>query len=409
MNVLHVIQRYPPALGGAEAWCRGLARWQVARGDAVTVLTCRATTDDQLWSDPPHHAGACAVGSSDVDGGVQVVRCAVAAPFGPAGQRLCERLHVPMLARAHSPELYGHLLRRARAVDVVHAHAVPGPHVFAAWIAARVARRPFVLTPLFHAGDVEHESRAVRRLIRAADALVAITAAEVHALTGRGVDSARVILATNALDDLPPVPPAADIRATLGVARDRALLVFLGRKGPTKGLGILLEALAHLRHTPPPLLVLAGPSTEWWRACLSGHPAAPVVDLPPLSESTKAALLAACDLLVLPSRHESFGGVFLEAWRAGTPVVGADIPSVREVIGDAGWLFRPDDAVDLARRIDDVLADPDGRRASVRRARARLENEFTWARVGAAVEAAYERALAPRTAPRAASARRVSC
>src|SRR2546427_2530159 len=47
----------------------------------------------------------------------------------------------------------GRVLREARRAAAVHAHWAPGLHALAAWIAARAARRPFVLTPHFHAGD----------------------------------------------------------------------------------------------------------------------------------------------------------------------------------------------------------------------------------------------------------------
>ena len=122
-------------------------------------------------------------------------------------------------------------------------------------------------------------------------------------------------------------------------------------------------------------------------------------DLPVLSESAKSALLAASDLLVQPSRHEAFGIVFLEAWAVGTPVLGADIPAVREVIGDAGALFRADDAGHLASSIDAVLADRERARRLAERGRQRIRALHTWEHVGPAVMAAYPRTQAGNLAP----------
>lgn len=410
MRVLHVIQRYPPALGGAEGWCRGLARRQAARGDTVTVLATRAVTDDELWRDPPHAPTSCAVGPCDLDDGVRVVRCPVAPPLGPAGRRLLPRLGVPMLSRAHSPELYGRLLANAPHADVIHAHAVPGPHVFAARIVARIARRPFVLTPFLHPDDDEHASRAVGSVLRAAGAVVAMTRAEAGMLETRGVSRARIVGGTNALEPLDaPIAPRSAVRDALAIPSERPLLVFVGRKSASKGLDVLLDALGRVGHRPAPILVLVGPTTEWFRDLLAAHPAAVSVrDVPPLSEEAKAAVIGASDLLVLPSARESFGGVFLEAWRAGTPVVGADVPSVREVIGDAGALFRPGDAAALAVRIDEALDDPRGALAAAERGRARLGTEFTWTRVGTAVDAAYAIAGATPSSARASATRGLS-
>ena len=100
-----------------------------------------------------------------------------------------------------------------------------------------------------------------------------------------------------------------------------------------------------------------------------------------------------------PSRHEAFGIVFLEAWAVGTPVLGADIPALREVIGGAGALFRAEDADHLARSIDEVLADPEHARRLVERGRQRIRALHTWDQVGPAVMAAYPRMQAGDLAP----------
>ena len=155
-----------------------------------------------------------------------------------------------------------------------------------------------------------------------------------------------------------------------------------------------------VKHQPPPILALAGPSTEWFQRVLREAPCPERIrDLPALSEIAKGALLAASDLLVQPSRHEAFGIVFLEAWAVGTPVLGADIPAVREVIGDAGTLFRAEDAGHLARSIDEVLADPEHARRLAERGGQRIRALHTWDHVGPAVMAAYPKMQAGHLAP----------
>ena len=65
-----------------------------------------------------------------------------------------------------------------------------------------------------------------------------------------------------------------------------------------------------------------------------------------------AALLAAADLLVCPSRHEPLGNVVIEAWSARRPVVAAAADGPRELIisGRDGLLVPPEDPSALARR-----------------------------------------------------------
>ena len=411
MRILHVVQRYPPAIGGAETWCAGLARWQAAQGHAVEVLTLRAIHDDELWGDTDPRPLPTAVGASDQDEGVHVSRCVPARPVGPAFQRVLDLVGLPTFTRTNSPELYGRVLRRVPRVDIVHAHAIPGPHAFVAWLASRLARRPFVLVPHFHAGQAQHEQRAVRALLRRADAVIAVTEAEEEALVARGVAPARITRASNALDVAALPRPAAalgEVRAALRIPAGSPLVAFVGRKHRTKDLDVLLAAMPLVQHRPTPVLALAGPSTDWFEELKRRAPLDHVRDLPSLSEAAKMALLAAADVLVLPSRAEAFGIVFLEAWAAGTPVLGADIPTVREVIGDGGLTFRGGDPADLAARIDDLLSGTSSADL-VARGRARVTALHTWPRVGRAVHAAYARAAANRPARRAALRRGWSC
>jgi glycosyltransferase involved in cell wall biosynthesis len=100
------------------------------------------------------------------------------------------------------------------------------------------------------------------------------------------------------------------------------------------------------------------------------------------------ALIAASDLVVVPSEEEGFGAPVLEAMAAGTPVVASRIGALAEVVGDAGVLVERDvDALVDAIRL--VLSDPEP--WSVRgRDRAR---EFTIEISGSALHDAYREAI----------------
>ena len=96
-------------------------------------------------------------------------------------------------------------------------------------------------------------------------------------------------------------------------------------------------------------------------AMVAGATAASISQLARL-RSTSAArrqAYARCDVVLVPSRAESFGRVVAEAMLNAIPVVAADIPALREVLGgDAGVLFRPGDASDAARAVSQLVADP---------------------------------------------------
>src|SRR5207244_3534081 len=99
----------------------------------------------------------------------------------------------------------------------------------------------------------------------------------------------------------PPSVRREEVRAALGVAWDAALLCFLGRKSVNKSLDVLLAALPLLATRPRPVLVIAGPDTAWYRELRACQRTDGVIDVPALTEEAKGSLLAAADLLVLPS------------------------------------------------------------------------------------------------------------
>ena len=61
------------------------------------------------------------------------------------------------------------------------------------------------------------------------------------------------------------------------------------------------------------------------------------------------------DILAMPSHWEGFGLTAAEAMAAGVPVVGSDVPGLREVIGDAGLLFPVNDDDALRRSVQTIL------------------------------------------------------
>ena len=90
-----------------------------------------------------------------------------------------------------------------------------------------------------------------------------------------------------------------------------------------------------------------------------------------------AALYRNCRAFVFPSTVETFGNPLLEAMAAGAPVATSKTAAMPEVIGDCGLLFDPDDADDMAARIEELLADPALCRELGAKAASRAQS-FTW-------------------------------
>jgi glycogen synthase len=186
----------------------------------------------------------------------------------------------------------------------------------------------------------------------------------------------------------------AAARARCAPRGERTLLYF-GRLEYEKGAHDLLAALPRIRRRHPGTrLLLAGEGTQ--RAVLEERARAhrvrrSVSFLGYLPDDDLAALLAAVDAVVLPSRYEPFGIVALEAAAAGAPLVASTAGGLGEVVldGETGLSFEPGDVVGLAAAVGAVLDDPAAAARRAVAARARLASDFDWATIAAATADVY--------------------
>src|SRR5690606_18672524 len=116
-----------------------------------------------------------------------------------------------------------------------------------------------------------------------------------------------------------------------------------------------------------------------------------------LTPSGVAWWLARAAIYALPARYEPFGLSALEAALAGCALVLGDIPSLREVWGDAALYVPPDQPDELGRALRRLIDDPDQRAVLARRAHARALT-YTPAAMGRAYLTAYQDLIAGRLA-----------
>ena len=174
-----------------------------------------------------------------------------------------------------------------------------------------------------------------------------------------------------------PAVPRASFDTPEGVP----LALALGRLHPNKAFDMLLGALALV---PEVHLWLAGEGELRQTLALQARALGVASRVRFLGwRDDTAALLAACDFLVCPSRREPLGNVVIEAWAAGRPVVAAASEGPRALIADdeTGLLAPIDDARALSSAMRRVAADGALRERLAAAGRAAYDAEFSEARV----------------------------
>lgn len=138
---------------------------------------------------------------------------------------------------------------------------------------------------------------------------------------------------------------------------NRKLVLFIGRKSHAKGYHSLRDAIAALnRRGMLVTLVSIGRGLEPPSSPLPGEIE---LDLGAADDATKHDALAACNVFALPSKAESFGIVYVEAWAYGKPVICGAAPASRELVKrHSGGITTDGTAGEVSQAIANLLSSP---------------------------------------------------
>ncbi len=395
MRIAWFTHRYHPCVGGAENYGRAMVRRFVAAGHETEVITSDA---HDLWyftDRARRRVDAPAV--SQVDGGT-VRRFPVKhIPMQRyLGRLLSYAPHWPTRCRSASymPILPG--IERVRGgYDAVFAVGFPYTvFSFAALQTARAAGAPLILTPFLHLATPDdpyrkHYTRPHQiRLLASSHTIIVQTRLEADAVAEWGIPTSKILILGMAVEhaEVTGGNPRT-LRERLEIPDGRQTIGHLATLDPNKGSTDLIRAVARLNQSRPEpaaiYLIMAGPSSpdfERFLAELPGGAPAWLKLLGPLPLHERADLFAAIDLFSMPSRTDSFGIVFLEAWANGLPVVAAAAGGVPEVVrhGETGLLVPFGDVDQLTSSLAELLANPAKAKAFGAAGKALVNQGYTW-------------------------------
>ena len=370
--------------GGMNVYVRELVSALSQAGVECTTYTRRTRSDqpDVVQVEPGHRVVHVAAGALDLS---KEQLPSVLAEFG---------------------DRVLHHLRTDSPVDVVHAN-----YFLSGIVAHRIKHEldlPFVST--FHTlakvkaegGDLEPEwrHRAEQEIISCADAIcVSCTEEESQFRRLYGATKGRIEIVAPGVEHAFFAPgERSGARNALGLPVDVPVLLFVGRIQPLKAPDLAVRALAQLRRRDALLLIVGGASGQDGDGELARLQK--LVDelgltdqvhfVPPQPHHILSTYYRAADVVVVPSRSESFGLVALEASACGIPVVAAAVGGLLTLVdhGETGYLVPDRDPALFAHYLREIIDHPSHAAALGARGAERAKR-YTWGFAAARLRRVY--------------------
>jgi alpha-maltose-1-phosphate synthase len=424
MRTVHLLRKYVPAeWGGTETAVQRLLAG-LREHDVESIVYCprirQNSEKDPIAAD-----------------GHRIERFSAFVPtLGISAQR--KRQIVSVGGNLMSLDILPRLLRE-KDISVVHTHAL-GRIGGIGRLAARLRGAPLVVT--IHGGvlDLPPEIKnsfnepvggwewgkifglllQSRRLLGDADAIVTCNENEARLLREQ-YPGKRVVVQPHGvpLDIYEPDRREPAFKAFPQI-RGKQILLSVGRIDPVKNQSWLIEQMSPVfQKFPRAILVLAGAVTDETygeklrqrikvlgmedRVILTGG-------LPP-NDPRLIGLYQAADVLLLPSKSETFGLVILEAWATGTMVLSTRTSGACTLIEDGrnGWLFDLDQPETFHQPLAQALSNSDAARRVLRRGGHEVHTQYNLTALAGRMKALYQELIEEKNAIRNPARRRHEC
>jgi len=341
--------RYPPAPGGAETVVKAYSEGLRDLGHDVEVIT----TD--LYTETPFVKKEM---PSEVNG-INVTRHKAYTVSGEAHYVLAPGMVKSFLSKE---------------ADVIHTHSYGYFQNHAGWIRERFQSTPWVITPHFHPswsmwGGAKrktlrefYDTVVGKGTMETADLITCVSKHERDMLVseiGLSEDNIKIIYNGINWKDWEVLPDKNIFRKAYPEISEKFVL-FAGRLATNKGLSDLISAMELIDDEYVDLVITGADmglgkklekeaSEKGVKMHRLGH----------IDDETYRSVLAAAEMLVLPSEYEAFGIVLLEAAAAETAVIGTNVGGIPEAMSpnSNGLIVEYNDVPNLSKSIATLLED----------------------------------------------------
>ncbi|MBA7518935.1 D-inositol-3-phosphate glycosyltransferase [subsurface metagenome] len=392
MKILIVSHNYFPAIGGTEKKIKEISERLVKSGEEVTVFSSNAqTTEAYIHPEipllPPNSASI---------NGVRVRRFPVYQGMRPllnsVHRHFCKhelRFNDIVKVIWNGPIIFNmvpHILKEK--ADIIVAIPFPFLNMYYAYIAKKIRGIPMAIIPCLHTEDVwAFDRRIMYKVLSDTEMILANTDYERNYLITNGVKKERISIlgdGINPQDFNRSNPQEFRRRYDIGNA---PVVLFVGRKEEGKGIDTLVDSMSMVwRKIPQAKLIVAGIRTYYSKviekkvSSLDARERRNIILIDNFEDSEKPDLFASADVFAMPSKVESFGITYLEAWASGKPVIGCRIGAVASLIneGKDGLLVEYGNQQELGSAILKLLTYGDLKRKLGENGRKKACEEYTW-------------------------------
>lgn len=257
---------------------------------------------------------------------------------------------------------------------------------------------PLVLTPFYHSALFGEENPGLRQIIKRADEVMVMTDYEKKIMIRHGQASDRVTVIPLGIDPAEMAGAKADRFRKKYQLSDKFIVLFAGTKCFDKGAITTLRAIRTLVNEcssrPVTLVTIGGAQPDWSRE-IRPDDRRFLLDLPYVPVSEKTDAFAAADVLCMPSRADSFGLTYLEAWLLRKPVIGARIGATPDVVDDGrnGKLISFGQEKELVQAIKFFMVNPEIAKRYGEAGYDKVISQYNWDRVADKLMTIYKKIL----------------
>ncbi len=395
MRILHVSQMYYPAIGGNEIHIKELSEKLVELGEDVTVFSSNALCTSQFG----FYSKNIDILPRENTGKVNIRRFAINyrlhwflfrfIPQIRGGYRLINIIFkdaLDLVSRGpFVPKMIWEIIRfKPDLVMVLNLGSSPS---YFCYLAKKIRRFPLVVIPTLHIGYKWTEAPIIYEIMKSSDLILALTEYEKNYLVKKEIDANKIaVIGVGINPSNFTVKDGMLFRKKFKLKKE-PIIAFVGRKDEGKGIDTLLDAMKYIwKEIADARLVLAGANTIHKEVIIKRIMALDpverekIISIDDFRDEEKSDIFDSCDIFAMPSRVDSFGITYLEAWIHGKPVVACKntAPSTIIADGEDGLLVEYGNEIDLANAINRLLKDEKMRKEFGEIGRRKVLNNYTW-------------------------------